>query len=156
MALFDFRKTGTESVPPPAPPRPGSSAPRVVPLNSSKIPPMEDLLRLVVDEGASDLHLTVGSAPAVRLNGRLVKLTLPPLSAEDTETLARAVTSEASKAKVTVSAKGRNSWLTRPPTKPIGRKTSTVVRVEEVIARATSLGPLMDAVRRSSPLALCL
>ena len=60
-----------------------------------KLPPMEDLLRFVVDEGASDLHLTVGAPPAVRLNGKLVKLTLPPLLAEDTETLARAVTSDA-------------------------------------------------------------
>jgi len=53
------------------------------------------LLRLVVDEGASDLHISVGAPPAVRLNGRLVKLELRPLAAEDTETLARAITSEA-------------------------------------------------------------
>ena len=33
---------------------------------------MEDLLRLVVDENASDLHLSVGAPPAVRLGGRLV------------------------------------------------------------------------------------
>jgi twitching motility protein PilT len=83
MALFDSRKTVAEPNPsPPLPPAP-------------KIPPMEDLLRLVIDEGASDLHLTVGAPPAVRLNGKLVKLTLPPLTAEDTEALARAVTSDA-------------------------------------------------------------
>ncbi len=56
---------------------------------------MEDLLRLVVDEGASDLHLSVGAPPALRLNGRLVKLELRALSPEDTETLARAITSDA-------------------------------------------------------------
>ena len=56
--------------------------------------PMEDLLRLVIDEGASDLHLSVGAPPAVRLNGRLLKLEVRPLTAEDTETLARAITSE--------------------------------------------------------------
>ncbi len=56
---------------------------------------MEDLLRLVVDEGASDLHLSVGTPPAVRLNGRLLKLEVRPLTPEDTETLARAITSEA-------------------------------------------------------------
>jgi len=57
--------------------------------------PMEDLLRLVVDEGASDLHICVGAPPAVRLNGKLLKLEVRPLTPEDTETLARAVTSEA-------------------------------------------------------------
>jgi twitching motility protein PilT len=55
---------------------------------------MEDLLRLVVEEGASDLHLSVGSPPAVRLRGNLVKLDLRPLTPDDTETLARAITSE--------------------------------------------------------------
>ena len=37
--------------------------------------------------------------------------------------------SDASSANVTVSAKGRNSWLTMPPTKPMGRKTAIVVSV---------------------------
>jgi twitching motility protein PilT len=60
-----------------------------------KLPPMEDLLRLVIDEGASDLHLSVGAPPALRMNGRLVKTTLPSLTPEDTESLARAVTSDA-------------------------------------------------------------
>ncbi len=56
---------------------------------------MEDLLRLVIEQGASDLHLSVEAPPAVRMNGRLVKLNLPALKPEDTESLARAVTSEA-------------------------------------------------------------
>jgi len=80
MALFSSSK----SEPPPAP----------VPPAPAKLIPMEDLLRLVVEEGASDLHLAVGAPPALRLNGRLVKLQLPALLPEDTETLARAVTSE--------------------------------------------------------------
>ncbi len=61
---------------------------------------MEDLLRLVVDEGASDLHLSVGAPPAVRINGRLVKLEVRALLPEDTETLARAITSESNLQKV--------------------------------------------------------
>lgn len=88
MALFSSRK----AEPPPvssAPPLP-TSAP-----TPAKVVPMEDLLRLVVDEGASDLHLSVGAPPALRINGALVKLQLPPLTPEDTETLARAVTSDA-------------------------------------------------------------
>lgn len=55
---------------------------------------MEDLLRLVIEEGASDLHISVGSPPALRLRGELVKLELSPLTAEDTEALARGITSE--------------------------------------------------------------
>ena len=54
---------------------------------------------------------------------------------------------------MTVSANGRNSWDTMPPTRPSGRNTPTVVTVAAVIAPATSLGPLIDAERRDSPMA---
>lgn len=57
--------------------------------------PMDDLLRLVIEEGASDLHLTVGVPPTLRIRGRLTKLNVPPLESADTETLARAITSDA-------------------------------------------------------------
>lgn len=40
---------------------------------------------------------------------------------------------------------------TMPPTTPMGRKTATVVRVEEVIAPATSRTAVRMACRRSSP-----
>ena len=56
-----------------------------------------------------------------------------------TGTTVRAHTSEASSANVTVRAKGRKNWLTKPPTKPSGRNTPTVVTVAAVIAPATSL-----------------
>jgi twitching motility protein PilT len=56
---------------------------------------MEDLLRLVVEEGASDLHISVGAPPVLRLRGQLVKLEVPPLLPEDTESLVRSVTSDA-------------------------------------------------------------
>ncbi|MDP9292065.1 MAG: type IV pilus twitching motility protein PilT [Verrucomicrobiota bacterium] len=56
--------------------------------------PVEDLLRLTVDEGASDLHISVGAPPTVRINGELRKLQSPALTAADTEQLATAITSE--------------------------------------------------------------
>jgi twitching motility protein PilT len=87
MALFSSHK----AEPPPAP----SGPPPLSAPSGSRVVPMEDLLRLVVEEGASDLHLSVGAPPALRINGALVKLQIPPLTPEDTETLARAVTSEA-------------------------------------------------------------
>ncbi len=84
MGLFDSRK----------------SAPAVPAPSANPVPPMEDLLRLVLEEGASDLHLSVGTPPALRQHGRLVKLNTRPLTAEDTEKLARAITSDANFARV--------------------------------------------------------
>ena len=55
---------------------------------------MDDLLQVVVDEGASDLHLEVGVPPIIRLHGALIHMDLPLLRAEDTETLMKAITSE--------------------------------------------------------------
>ncbi len=55
---------------------------------------MSDLLQLVVDEGASDLHLTVGVPPVLRIHGAMQALDAPPLTPEDTERLMKAVTSE--------------------------------------------------------------
>jgi len=86
MALFDFRKS--------------APAETVAAVPASPVPPMEDLLRLVLEEGASDLHLSVGTPPALRRHGRLVKLSTDPLTPEDTERLARAITSDANFARV--------------------------------------------------------
>ena len=55
---------------------------------------MDDLLQVVVDEGASDLHLRVGVPPVIRLHGSLVPMDLAPLGPEDTEALMKAITSE--------------------------------------------------------------
>lgn len=35
---------------------------------------VNDLLRIVIEQGASDLHLTSGTAPVIRMNGKLVRL----------------------------------------------------------------------------------
>jgi len=56
---------------------------------------MSDLLQVVVDEGASDLHIRVGVPPMLRLHGGLVKMDLSVLTPEDTESLMKAITSEA-------------------------------------------------------------
>ena len=53
-----------------------------------------DLLELVVSEGCSDLHLEVGAAPIIRLNGALEPLDVPVLTAEDTENLIKSITSD--------------------------------------------------------------
>lgn len=48
---------------------------------------MKSLLALVQDRGASDLHLTVGRPPILRINGELEALKVRPLSAADMRTL---------------------------------------------------------------------
>ncbi|MBI4566117.1 MAG: type IV pilus twitching motility protein PilT [Planctomycetes bacterium] len=45
---------------------------------------LNKLLNLVVEKRASDLHLTVGIPPTIRLNGRLKPLNTPPLTPDDT------------------------------------------------------------------------
>ncbi|MBN1865360.1 MAG: type IV pilus twitching motility protein PilT [Victivallales bacterium] len=55
---------------------------------------MSDLLNLVVEEGASDLHIEVGSPPCLRLSGSLAPLDSPPLTPEDTERMVRSIASD--------------------------------------------------------------
>ncbi len=54
---------------------------------------MNDLLQLTVDEGSSDLHLTVGAPPMLRINGGLQPLDCPALTPADTERLMKSITS---------------------------------------------------------------
>jgi twitching motility protein PilT len=55
---------------------------------------MDTLLEFVVEHGGSDLHLRVGAPPTVRLHGNLHHLDSGPLTAEDTERLMKAITSD--------------------------------------------------------------
>ncbi len=68
-----------------------------------------------------------------------------------TGTIVSATKSEASIAMATVSANGRKSSPTMPPTRAMGRNTATVATVEAVIAPATSLTAPMMAPTFSSP-----
>jgi len=54
---------------------------------------MNELLELAVEEGASDLHLTVGSPPLLRIHGSLRPLECAALKPEDTERLMKSITS---------------------------------------------------------------
>ena len=46
-----------------------------------------DLLRFAIEQGASDLHLSAGQPPMVRLHGELRRVDLPPLSSEEAHRL---------------------------------------------------------------------
>ena len=55
------------------------------------------LLRAMVEKGASDLHITINSPPMLRVDGQLVPLKTPPLAPEDTKQLCYSVLSEEQK-----------------------------------------------------------
>ncbi len=48
---------------------------------------LDDLLRQMKQQGASDLHMAAGSAPYMRINGEMVKLNYRSVSAETTQSL---------------------------------------------------------------------
>ena len=52
---------------------------------------MEELLTLLVRQGGSDLHVSVGSPPRIRVDGLLLPVDCPPLTPEDTRRLATSV-----------------------------------------------------------------
>ncbi|MBI3628274.1 MAG: type IV pilus twitching motility protein PilT [Candidatus Rokubacteria bacterium] len=61
---------------------------------------MHDLLQILMDRGASDLHITTGTYPQIRLSGKLTQLTeLEVLTPQDTQRLAYSVLNEAQKQK---------------------------------------------------------
>ncbi|MEZ4434291.1 MAG: PilT/PilU family type 4a pilus ATPase [bacterium] len=55
------------------------------------------LLKLMVEKGASDLHITCGTPPQLRIDGHLIPLKSAPLSREDTQALCYSFLTEAQK-----------------------------------------------------------
>jgi len=55
---------------------------------------VNELLRVTVERGASDLHLKVGNVPFIRVDGQLEATSFPTLTATDTEVFGRALMSE--------------------------------------------------------------
>jgi twitching motility protein PilT len=58
---------------------------------------MHQLLKATIEKGASDLHITVGVPPQLRVNGWLVPLDLAPLRASETKELIYSVLTDAQK-----------------------------------------------------------
>lgn len=57
------------------------------------------LLKFATDQGASDLHITAGSPPALRVNGRIVRVKGDVLTKESTRKLCYSVLSDGQKAR---------------------------------------------------------
>ncbi len=59
---------------------------------------IKDLLSALVKNSGSDLHLTVGMPPTIRVHGALIKMNLPPLTSSEIKRLANEVLSDKQRA----------------------------------------------------------
>lgn len=89
MSLFGHGKTST----PPAPAPAQQTVPAIATGARGAFAPMGDLLRITVESGASDLHLSVGAPPTLRIHGKLLRMETRALFAEDMDTFAREIAS---------------------------------------------------------------
>jgi twitching motility protein PilT len=60
---------------------------------------LHQLLKATIEKGASDLHISVGVPPQLRINGALAPLDLPPLKASDTKQLVYSILTDVQKHK---------------------------------------------------------
>ncbi len=58
---------------------------------------MEQLLKVMFDKGASDMHITTGTPPVIRVDGDIFPFNTPPLKAEDTKRLCYSVMNDEQK-----------------------------------------------------------
>jgi twitching motility protein PilT len=58
---------------------------------------LPELLKTLVDNNGSDLHITTNTPPQIRIHGKLQPLDLPPLGPADTKALAYSVLTDAQK-----------------------------------------------------------
>jgi len=59
---------------------------------------IQQLFKLMVESGASDLHLTPSTPPGLRVNGEVVRVKIPPLTPADSKRLIYQILSEEQKA----------------------------------------------------------
>ncbi len=60
---------------------------------------MHQLLKAMIEQGASDMHITTGTPPQLRIDGKLHPLKIPPLNADDTKKLCYSVLTDSQKHK---------------------------------------------------------
>jgi twitching motility protein PilT len=58
---------------------------------------MHQLLKTLVDQGGTDLHITTNSPPQIRIDGKMVPLQVPPLNPAETKNLAYSVLTDSQK-----------------------------------------------------------
>lgn len=60
-------------------------------------PTLNQLLKTMVEEGGSDLHVTTNSPPLIRVDGKLKPLNLPPFTPTDTKQIAYSILTDIQK-----------------------------------------------------------
>ncbi len=60
-------------------------------------PTLNALLKNMVEQGGSDLHITTNSPPQIRVDGKLLPLNLPPLTPTDTKQIAYSILTDIQK-----------------------------------------------------------
>src|SRR3972149_9127163 len=60
---------------------------------------LHELLKIMMDRKASDLHVTTGSPPQIRIDGELVPLDIPPLTPVETKQMCYSILTDAQKHK---------------------------------------------------------
>jgi twitching motility protein PilT len=60
---------------------------------------MHQLLKLMIEKGSSDLHITTNTPPQLRIDGKLSPIAMPPLNAQDTKQLCYSILTDAQKHK---------------------------------------------------------
>jgi len=63
------------------------------------MPNLHQLLKVMIEKGATDLHITTGSPPQLRVDGSLVPLKSPPLTAPETKQLCYSILTDSQKQK---------------------------------------------------------
>jgi twitching motility protein PilT len=63
------------------------------------MPNLHQLLKAMIEKGASDLHITTGSPPQLRIDGKMIPLKTAPLTAPETKQLCYSILTDAQKHK---------------------------------------------------------
>lgn len=60
---------------------------------------LHQLLKVMLEKGASDLHITAGTAPAIRIDGKVMPLKTPPLTPPDCKRLCYSILTDVQKSR---------------------------------------------------------
>ena len=61
---------------------------------------IQQLFKVMVEQGASDLHISVGSAPGMRISGEMVRVKIGALTSDDTKRLVYQILTEAQRSEL--------------------------------------------------------
>ena len=61
--------------------------------------PLPQLLKIMVDEGGTDLHITTNTAPVIRVHGKIKRIEHPPLSPAETKQIIYSILNDTQKHK---------------------------------------------------------